>query len=80
MVRKRNGNGNGHVVRSTDLSEAIMQGTANGGVRRSTQNKSLVNNIKERTGSGLEATRDRIGWRRIAGLRKASESEVVPQG
>ena len=77
-VKKRKLKWCGHVTRSSGLAKAILQGTVQGGRRRSRQRKRWENNIREWTGLEwniiLRKVENREEWRELV-----VKSAVVPQ-
>ena len=68
----------GHIQRSTGLAQMILQGTVQGGRRKSGQKKRWEDNIPEWIGLGMgEALRkaeDREEWRKVV-----ARSSLMPQ-
>ena len=78
IVKRRNLQWYGHVIRSSDLAKTILQGTVKVGRRQGRQRKKWEDNIREWTGlefgKSQKAVENREKWRKLV-----AKSSVVPQ-
>ena len=77
-VKRRKLKWYGHITQSSGLAKTVLQGTVQGGRRRSRQRKRWEDNIKKWTGLGwnilLRKAENREKWRKLV-----VKSTVVPQ-